>query len=417
MSNIARKRYKERVIDTIPDGWEIKWLNEVLDYSGGSQPPKRTFSKENKEGYLRLYQIRDYTGSQDRPYYIPEENTNKTTDEGDILIARYGASLGQIFWAKKGAYNVAMAKVIQKDESTLKEYLYHYLNSKIFQNRLAICTRAAQSGFNKQDWSTFIIPVPPLPEQKKIAAILSIVDKAIEKTEDLIEESKQLKKGLMQELLTKGIGHSEFKEVEVGGRRVKIPVEWELKRVEDCADINQENLSTKTDANYEIEYIDISSIEETGVISNTSLYKYKEAPSRAKRIVNKGDVILSTVRPYLKAFALIEREEENLICSTGYAVLTAKENVDEEFLYHSVCGDRFVSYLSRLMRGTSYPAVNNNDVKITLIPLPPLEEQKKIARILSCAEQKIQKKREYKESLEELKKGLMQKLLTGEVRV
>ena len=186
----------------IPKDWNMVSFDGSLDYSGGSQPPKRTFKNKPKEGYIRLYQIRDYTGSSGNPVYIPKEKASKTTKNGDILIGRYGASLGEIFFAEKGAYNVAMVKVEIKDEEINKNYLYYFLKSKLFQDRLSIGVRAAQSGFNKSDWNSFGFIKPPLPEQKEIAEILSSVDQRIKKEKEYKEKLKSLKKGLMQDLLT-----------------------------------------------------------------------------------------------------------------------------------------------------------------------------------------------------------------------
>ena len=111
----------------IPDSWEWVRFSELFDIQGGSQPPKRLFSSIKKENMIRLYQIRDY-GSNPVPVYIPKDSTKKMTKKGDILLARYGASLGKVFWAEDGGYNVAMAKVIPYFESNniFKSYLFWF---------------------------------------------------------------------------------------------------------------------------------------------------------------------------------------------------------------------------------------------------------------------------------------------------
>ena len=108
----------------IPSTWCWVRHNQLFEISGGSQPPKSQFVDSPKSGYIRLYQIRDY-GSNPMPVYIPQEKANKITKEGDIILARYGGSLGKVFWAKDGAYNVAMAKVIPLFDSEFvnKQYL------------------------------------------------------------------------------------------------------------------------------------------------------------------------------------------------------------------------------------------------------------------------------------------------------
>ena len=137
--------------------------------SGGSQPPKSHFIDHYREGYIRLYQIRDY-GSNPVPVYVPINEISKTTRKGDILLARYGGSLGKVFWAEEGAYNVAMAKVIPlyKSELIHKEYIFLYYCSNIYQSAILDHSRSAQAGFNKDDLADMLFPLPPYSEQVRI---------------------------------------------------------------------------------------------------------------------------------------------------------------------------------------------------------------------------------------------------------
>ena len=109
----------------IPSTWCWVRHNQLFEISGGSQPPKSQFVDNPKSGYIRLYQIRDY-GPNPMPVYIPKEKANKITKEGDIILARYGGSLGKVFWAKDGAYNVAMAKVIPHSIFFINDWPYCY---------------------------------------------------------------------------------------------------------------------------------------------------------------------------------------------------------------------------------------------------------------------------------------------------
>ena len=153
----------------IPDSWEWVRHNELFEVSGGSQPPKSKFVAEPKKGYIRLYQIRDY-GQNPVPIYIPEETASKTTKKGDILLARYGASLGKVFIAEDGAYNVAMAKVVPhfSGEWLLRDFMFLYYQSDLYQSVIHGNSRSAQAGFNKEDLSAMWLPIPPLAEQRRI---------------------------------------------------------------------------------------------------------------------------------------------------------------------------------------------------------------------------------------------------------
>ena len=167
----------------IPNTWVWVRHNDLFDISGGSQPPKSKFIEREKEGYIRLFQIRDY-GSNPQPIYIPLSTASKISQKGDILLARYGASLGKVFYAEYGAYNVALAKVIPLYESRLifQKYIFLYYCSSIYQNEIVNRSRCAQAGFNKEDLNSLLFPLPPLSEQYRIVekyekAIASIMSR------------------------------------------------------------------------------------------------------------------------------------------------------------------------------------------------------------------------------------------------
>lgn len=168
----------------IPLTWAWCSHNDVLEISGGSQPAKRFFSSVPQKGYIRLYQIRDY-GENPIPIYIPIEFATKQTESGDILLARYGGSLGKVFHAEKGAYNVAMAKVIFKYKDLInKEYAYFYYLSDLYQGRLKEISRTAQAGFNSSDFNEMYFPLPPYKEQQRI---VNAIDKAFTTLDAIIE--------------------------------------------------------------------------------------------------------------------------------------------------------------------------------------------------------------------------------------
>ncbi len=165
----------------IPDTWEWVRHNSLFEVSGGSQPPKSKFISEPKPGYVRLYQIRDY-GHSPVPVYIPEQSASKKTVKGDILLARYGASLGKVFYAEDGAYNVAMARVIPLFSGLWisKRYLFIYYQSQLYQNIVLNNSRSAQAGFNKEDLWDLWLPLPPFKEQERIADAFERISSVIE---------------------------------------------------------------------------------------------------------------------------------------------------------------------------------------------------------------------------------------------
>ena len=158
-------------------GWQIRRLGEVCDFEGGSQPPKSKFAYEERPGYIRFLQIRDF-GSDKNLTFIPHSKKNRLCAENDILIGRYGASVGKILTNKAGAYNVALIKTIPNLGVLNTTWFYNYLISDQFQTHLfKVADRSAQAGFSKADIYDFPLPLPPLPEQQRIVGIL---DKAFE---------------------------------------------------------------------------------------------------------------------------------------------------------------------------------------------------------------------------------------------
>lgn len=152
-------KFVDSELGMIPEGWKVISLSEIMKYNGGSQPPASEFIDTYQEGYIRFIQIRDYDNDS-HITYIPISKRNKLCDELDIMIARYGAALGRICWGLKGAYNVALAKVIPI-KSYYREYLRCYLNTSYFyqsiNNKGARC---AQSGFNQSDINSYMIAFP-----------------------------------------------------------------------------------------------------------------------------------------------------------------------------------------------------------------------------------------------------------------
>jgi len=271
------------------------------------------------------------------------------------------------------------------------------------------------------EYSKISIPFPPLPEQRKIAEILETVDNAIEKTDRVIEKYKRIRQGLMQDLLACGIDENgqirseethKFKDSPLG----RIPEEWEVVRLGEVANINPEKVDYSI--THQIKYIDIDSVSEYKILSYKT-FSPKNAPSRAQRLVRENDVIISTVRPNLKAFSIITKQFDNFVCSTGFAVLRSKDNkILPAFLFYiSLYDDIFLKQILPMVVGSNYPAINSRDVNRIQIPIPPLPEQQCIASILSQIDEAIEKEQKYKEKLERTKRGLMEDLLTGKVRV
>jgi type I restriction enzyme S subunit len=222
------------------------------------------------------------------------------------------------------------------DKSDVRFVKYFF---DIFQVRMkSISTGTAQDNLSLEKLLTFKIPTPPLSTQRKIAGILSAYD-------DLIENNLKRIKLLEEKAFLR------YKEI-VRSEKLE-PV-----KLKDVAVVNQSSLKSNSDIE-KLLYVDIASVS-TGSIDNKTEYELKEAPGRAKRILKHHDIIWSCVRPNRKSYSFVWRPEENLIGSTGFAVISAK-TIPATFLYQLITTNDFVSYLENHAKGATYPAVTASD--------------------------------------------------------
>ncbi|KKG07033.1 restriction endonuclease subunit S [Methanosarcina mazei] len=200
-----------------------------------------------------------------------------------------------------------------------------------------------------------------------------------------------------------------YKKTELG----VVPEEWKIFQVDQLVNVNGESRDPTKNSEELFYYIDIDAVEnESGLIKYPKRLSGKEAPSRARRVIHKDDVIMSTVRPYHKAFALVPQIYENQICSTGFAVLSCGKNLDPKYLLHYLLSDKVIDQCISMMAGGQYPALNTSQVSKIKIAFPPLPEQQKIASILSKVNEQIEQTKQIIEKTELLIKGLRQQLLT-----
>ena len=196
----------------------------------------------------------------------------------------------------------------------------------------------------------------------------------------------------------------------------EIPAHWEVKRLKYIASCNDESLNENTDPQYEIKYIDISSVNLSQGITHKEILPFEKAPSRARRIVRHGDTIVSTVRTYLKAIAPIIGPDENLIVSTGFAVIRSMKFYSYRFLGYFLQTEGFVGQVVANSVGVSYPAINANELLQFSVIVPPLEEQQAIASFLDRKTAKIDelitKKKKLLKKLDEKRTALITRAAT-----
>lgn len=188
----------------LPEGWGFQRFIDVLDFSGGGQPPKSFFSEKKLEGYIQLIQIRDL-GPNPQPVYVPREKVSKFCTSSDVMVGRYGASVGKVFWGKEGAYNVALIKIHNDFNVYEPKFIYLLLQSPIGQSLFGGISRSAQDGFSKNDIAHRVIPVLSLSEQHRIVAkvdeLMALCDQLEQQTESGIEAHATLVDTLLATLI------------------------------------------------------------------------------------------------------------------------------------------------------------------------------------------------------------------------
>ncbi len=192
----------------------------------------------------------------------------------------------------------------------------------------------------------------------------------------------------------------------------EVPEGWSESKIDVVADINPDNLASNTSADFRLKYIDVATVDGPSTMLEPRSMCFGDAPSRARKKVKRGDILVSTVRPYLRSFCKVLSSEPNLVASTAFAVLRPKPPVDGDFLYQHVLGERFVEHLRPRMKGSNYPAVTAGDVGAYPFLLPPLHEQRRIAEILSSVDEAISATRAVIEQTKKVKQGVLERLLT-----
>lgn len=261
-----------------------------------------------------------------------------------------------------------------------------------------------------QDMKNISVLVPPEEAQEKIANFLdkkcAQIDSIIEESKKSIEEYKSWKQSMIFEAVT---GKNNRKK-------------WKQEKLKYLADYNIESLSEETNGDFNFDYIDIGSVKfGEGIISKENM-NFKVAPSRARRIVKEGDVIISSVRTYLRAIAKIEKSDVPQIVSTGFVVFTPKkEKITSDFLYYAISSENLIEQVESNSVGISYPAINAIDIVNFKIPLPSIKEQEEIVIEIDakCAQidSLISEKQSLIKDLAEYKKSLIFEAVTGKRRV
>lgn len=395
------------VTQQIPAGWEVIPFEDCLLPGNKKLKGLRRKDYKNMGAYPIIDQgnsfVSGYTDAEDM-VYEPESPM--------ILFGDHTRILKYIDFPF--AIGADGTKIFQTLPSIEPKFFYYYL----------LNTKIPNTGYNRhyKYLKDLNIGLPPLPEQTKIANILSKVDSEIEKVERIIEQTEKLKKGLMQKLLTKGIGHTKFKQTELG----EIPEEWEVKTLKE-SDI--EIIDGDRGENYpkKIEFmgegyclfLSNKNIKNDKFVFDDCAFITEEKDNLLRKgKLKRFDVVLTT-RGTVGNVGFFDKTVpfENIRLNSGMLIFRAENDFAPEFLYALFKSPLMKMKYKSVASGSAQPQLPIRSLEQIKIPLPPKDEQKKIAKILESSDQLLYKTKKQKKSLKKLKKGLMSDLLSGKVRV
>ena len=352
-----------------------------------------------------------------RTYQIFNENelVFKLIDLENKNTSRVG------FVHKRGIMSSAYIRVMNNANVNMRYFYYQYYNlyQRFIFNMIGQGVRATMSS---SDLLNIPVAIPPLEVQNRIVAYLdkknNKIDQFIRNKERLIELLERQAERVISNAINKGVNKNAENKFINDDWLDNIPKHWDYKPLKYFVRMNQFALTEKTKSDYELQYIDIGNVTFKGVINEPEKMLFKNAPSRARRIVKAGDTIMSTVRTYLKAIAFFDNADENIIASTGFAVLTPNKNVKPKYLKYLLSSSYFINKVSFWAVGVNYPGINNDRLNAIKIPVSStLEEQQEILNFIEIETSKIDsaisKAQKEITSIKEYREALITDLVTG----
>lgn len=362
--------------------WPKVAFTDVCDIQGGTQPPKSQFIDHPKDGYIRLLQIQDFK-REDKAVYVPQKSSLKTCIEDDILIGRYGASVGKILSGKAGAYNVAIAKTLPNLDKIIKPFLGHLLKSPSFQNFiLNVGSRAAQAGFNKDDLSRHSFILPPIEAQRRIAAIL---DKA-----DAVQKKRQQSLDMLDDFLRVTF-------LDIVGPNAPDYEEWEEIRIEELALPEKGSMRTGPfgSALKHSEFVDqgIAVLGIDNAVQNRFAWKERrfitaEKYRELKRYTVQPKDVIITIMGTTGRSAVVPDNIPTAITTKHLATISVDQTrATPEFVCHAIqLHPHALRQIRQANKGAVMPGLNLGIVKSLTVRRPPINIQQQYTEMVQHIE-------------------------------
>ena len=406
--------FEDTEIGRIPKEWEVRKISDLFDVITGTTPSTR-MEKYWNGGSINWLTPTDLSKLKETIYIDHSERkitevalkeTTLTIMPKYSIIISTRAPVGYIAVIQEpSTFNQGCKGLIPKrhDGIVPEFYCYYLIGQKQTLENLS-----GGSTFKELAKETLLnlnIPFPPSKEQQKIAEILSTVDEAIQKTDDIIAKTERLKKGLMQELLTKGIGHKEFKDTEIG----RIPKEWEVARFNNIINTLY-GFAFVSEFFSEERGIPLIRIRDLGKNNTEAFYT---GPYEEQYLVKRGDILVSMDGEFN---VYLWRGPSGLLNQRVMKIWPrCEEKLDALYLYYA--SQKTLKSFEDQIAATTVKHLLTDHLQLIKIPLPSLQEQQKIIEILSTVDEKLETLKQEKAKLERIKRWFMEELLSGRIRV
>jgi len=407
--------YRMTELGPLPEEWEVVRLGDVVKTIKGRKPQQLT---EDPKGESVPYLTAQYFRTRDASKFVPKDVNNFVkVNKDDIVFIWDGSNAGDVFTGLEGALASTMIRIDPQGD-TNKKFLYYYIKTKflLFNTKT---TGSTIPHVNKNLFYNLAVPIPPLPEQKKIAAVLSTIQEAKERTEAVISATRDLKNSMMKYLFTYGpvpLPEAEnvpLKETEIG----MIPEEWEVVRLGDVAEFNLGRTPKRVNESYwddgKYPWVSIADMSDFGYIYDTKEKVSQKAYEEVfkKRLVPK-ETLLMSFKLTIGRTSILKTDAFH-----NEAIISIRPNnnqVLKEFLFYFLPTIDFSNYYDNVVKGKT---LNSAKIKKLLISLPPLSTQQKIASMLSAIDEKIEAEENKKKALDDLFNTLLHDLMTAKIRV
>lgn len=418
-------------IGEIPEEWQVIRLKYIGESIIGLTYSPNEITTEGGILVLRSSNIQEKKLCFDDNVYVDKDIPQRLiVKSGDIVIcSRNGSSdlIGKCTIVDKENEGCTFGAFMTVFRSKYNRFIEYVFNSTIFEYQKSSFLTTTVNQLTIGNLNNFIIALPPLPMQQTIINYLdkkcSEIDKVIEDKQKQNVLLKDHRKAVIYEAVTGKLAIkndnlvTQSSDIEWIG---DIPKSWKIKKLKYVCEIDKHKLSDKTDSDFSFNYIDISSVTEYGGIGETEYMQFEESPSRARMIVNRNDIIVSTVRTYLKAIAQVS-EDDKYIASTGFAVLSPKDCIDSKYAFYQVTSEYFVQEVVARSQGVSYPAITSTALSNIKFIVPPLPIQQDIAEYLDqkCAEidRVVENNNSIIDNLKEYRQSVICEVVTGKITI